>query len=98
MFIITRVQQLVALMLIWNKRTNGSLIYGLITLGISLLFEMIQMWAKGFIVYFFVDTMSFIDLLGNIAGIAWFSAYFYKSKEIRDSTDVLNMTQKELAA
>ena len=85
-------------MLIWNERTNCSLIYGLVTLCISLIFEMIQMWAKGFIVYFFVDTMNYIDLLGYIAGIAWISAYFEKSKEIRDSTDALNMTQEELAA
>ena len=56
------------------------------------------MWAKGLIVYFFVDTMNYIDLLGYIAGIAWISAYFEKSKEIRDSTDALNMTQEELAA
>ena len=56
------------------------------------------MWAKGLIVYFFVDTMNYIDLLGYSAGIAWISAYFYKSKEIRDSTDALNMTQEELTA
>ena len=46
-----------------------------------MLYEMIQLWAKGFIAYFFVDTMNYIDLLGYSAGISWITAYNKKSKE-----------------
>ena len=42
--------------------------------------------------------MNYIDLLGYIGGILWISAYFEKSKGVRDSIDALDMTQEDLAA
>ena len=73
-------------MFIWNERTAGSKAYGLITLTISLLYEGIQLWAKGFvgsdkfrlstgIVGYFSETMNIIDLLGYTAGYVWIISY-----------------------
>ena len=98
-----------ALLLIWNERTTGSKVYGLITLTISLFYEGILLWAKGFvgsdqfnilrgIVGYFSETMNIIDLLGYTAGIVWIISYNKKSNVVRDTIEAHDSSQDEIDA
>lgn len=52
MILVTRVAQLLALMLFWAQRTPETIIFNYIALGIGLAYEIIQMWVNGVGGYF----------------------------------------------
>ena len=83
MVIATRGLPVLALILIWWKRTTiNPFIFGLTIDGMSLIYELIQMKVSG--TDYLTDTMNYVDLLGLCASACWIIAYLKNSKIVRD--------------
>ena len=76
MILVTRVFQLVSIVFFLYIRTTATIVLNFVALGISLIYELLQLWNLGLADYL-ADTMNYVDLLSYISGCLWINSYLY---------------------
>lgn len=72
-----------AIVSFWNKRTKFSIVFNLIALSGSLIYEILQMWTLGLSGYL-TDLMNYVDFPGYASGILWIYSYLHHFKRARE--------------